>query len=237
MEEIEMPYDKIAEEYYDEIHITSRNFDEISKHKLRDYKIKIPKEGLVLEIGAGKGRSNEFLDIENNRIIQIDNSIKMLSINPREESLIRIHADASKLPFLDSTFSVITSFLCDPFFGLEFLSEVYRVLKVNGIFIFTLPSFTWGKSLREEIGISINETRFKNKKNDFVIVPSILVRNEQILEMLKYVGFNISNIEINNLKLPIEIKSISEDIIKSAKRQNINPFEIGIISLIYVNKK
>jgi ubiquinone/menaquinone biosynthesis C-methylase UbiE len=236
MNKIISPYDKIASEYYDVTHITSRNFDETTRLALRELEFDIPNDGLVLEIGAGKGRTNEYLTIDSGRIIQLDSSKKMLSLEPREKSLFRMHADAIDMPFMDESFSVVTSFLCDPFLGLEFLSQAYRVLKKEGVLIFTTPSFSWGKALRDKIGIEINETRFITKEKNAIKVPSILIKTQQIKEMLTHIGFQEKNIELKNLYLPENIEQISKDIIASAESQKKSPTEIELINLFYAKK-
>jgi ubiquinone/menaquinone biosynthesis C-methylase UbiE len=147
-----------------------------------------------------------------------------------------MHADAIDMPFMDESFSVVTSFLCDPFLGLEFLSQAYRVLKKEGVLIFTTPSFSWGKALRDKIGIEINETRFITKEKNAIKVPSILIKTQQIKEMLTHIGFQEKNIELKNLYLPENIEQISKDIIASAESQKKSPTEIELINLFYAKK-
>ncbi|KAB2879061.1 class I SAM-dependent methyltransferase [bacterium] len=236
MNKIISPYDRIANEYYDEIHITSRNFDDSQKLGFKGFENIIPKEGSVLEVGAGKGRTIEYLSIESKRIIQLDSSKLMLELTPREESLLRIHADAIDMPFMDNTFNLVTSFLCDPFLGLEFLSEAYRVLRKEGMLLFTTPSYSWGKALRDKIGIEINETRFINKENNIVKVPSILIKTEQIIEMIEHVGFLGNSIKQKILTLPKNIEKISKDIVASSESQKKPPYDIELIHLFYANK-
>lgn len=236
MNKIISPYDKIAGEYYDETHITSRNFDESTKNGVKGIEYILSREGLVLEVGAGKGRTNEYLSIEPKRIIQLDSSKTMLELNPREDSLMRINADATEMPFMDNTFSIVTSFLCDPFLGLDFLSEAFRVLKKDGILVFTTPSYSWGKALRDKIGIEINETRFITKENDVIKVPSILIKTSQIFEMMTHVGFLEGSITLKDLFLPENIENISKDILTSAQSQYKSPNEIELINLFYGKK-
>jgi len=233
---IESSYDKIAKEYYDESHITSRNFDESTKLALKEINKELPKEGLILEVGAGKGRASEYLSVDSNRIIQLDNCKAMLELTPREESLIRIHADGLEMPFMDNSFDLVVSFLCDPFLGMEFLSEAFRVLKKDGILLFTTPAYNWGKALRDKIGLEINETRFITKDEKTVKVPSILIKSSQVIEMLDYLGFENHSIKFIEIKLNENIKTISKDILASAERQDKSPYDIELLNLFYGKK-
>jgi SAM-dependent methyltransferase len=223
------PYDIIAEEYYDMEHKTSRNFDQTTVEAFRGLKDRVPDTGLVLDVGAGKGRCNEYLGIDTNRIIQLDSSRRMLQLKPRENCLFRIKHRAESLPFLDSEFSCVSAFLCDSFLGLNFLSEAYRVLSKNGMLIGTAPSYEWGVALREEIQIEASITRFITKNGNLVTVPSILVPLEQLREMLIVVGFNESNIQVERHRLPQTITEISPDISLPAKKLGYDVYELIIL--------
>lgn len=231
------PYDVIADEYYDPFHVTCRNFDETATIALRDIKQSIPKNGLVLDIGSGRGRAAEFLNITPNRVIQLDNSKRMLELEPREACLIRILNHAEALPFLDSEFSCVTAFLCDTYLGLDFFSEVYRILQENGIFIATNPSYEWASVLRKELSLDLRLTRFNTKSGKEIKIPSIVVPNEQLSEMLTVAGFKDKNFQIRNHCLPAESKTVSSDIEIPAKKLNISVYELPIITSIVAVKK
>jgi SAM-dependent methyltransferase len=230
------PYDEISGEYYSDAHKTCRNFDLTTIGALRPLAKRIPAAGLILDIGCGKGRCIEYLGVDSNRIVQLDNSRKMLSNPLREDCLVRVLHDAQDLPFLDETFSCVTSFLCDPFFGLTFLAESFRVLKNDGLFIATTPSYEWGLALRTVIGIDHAETRFKTINGESIQVPSVLVPSAQIVKMLEHVGFESSRIEIEQLRLPESAQSISKDIEISASLLKRQPHNIDLITLIVATK-
>jgi SAM-dependent methyltransferase len=230
------PYDIIAAEYYDDFHMTCRNFDAATKEALQHKKNNIRNDGLILDVGSGRGRCVEFLGVSPSRIIQLDSSQAMLNNTPREDCLLQVHHIAETLPFLNETFSCVVSFLCDPFFGLEFLSEGYRVLKKGGIFIATMPSFEWGKALRKELNLDISVTRFKMKDGKEVRVPSILVSNERMLSMLVHSGFPESQISISKHKLPKDHPSISLDVVTSASRLRCEPTSLDLVYLICASK-
>lgn len=230
------PYDQIADEYYGDFHKTSRNFDEVSLVALQDIREMLLDDGLVLDIGSGKGRCNEYLDIQSSRIVQLDNSKKMIELEPREECLLRIHNSAEDLPFLNSEFTVVTAFLCDPFLGLNFLSETFRVLKHDGIFIATNPSFIWASTLRKKIAIEFQLTRFKTKEGTILQIPSVVVSKEQFFEMLVVSGFNEDCIEITEHCLPRSSQIVSPDIQIPADELNINVYDLPILYRIIARK-
>lgn len=225
------PYDKIANEYYSNTHKTCRNFDQATTEAIAEYRNIVPSDGLILDIGSGRGRCIEYLQVEAKRLIQLDSSREMLTINPREKCLLRVKHKAENLPFMDNEFSCVTSFLCDPFIGLNFLSETYRVLKPGGLFLATTPSYEWGIALRTTLDINPSTTRFITNKNETVEVPSTLISKAQITEMIKHVGFS-SDILLKSLRLPVSTDVISDDITKAANALNCDAKSIDILYMI-----
>lgn len=227
-------YDVIASEYYDDGHKTSRNFDSATRLALQN--IDLPEfDGLILEVGAGRGRAQEYLKIDSMNIIQLDNSVQMLSLEDREPSLLRVRADACELPFHNSQFGGVVGFLVDPFFGLNFLSEAIRVLKENCFLFLTMPSASWGVSCRESIGISSEETRFKILGTEEIVkLPSVLKSTNMINQMLDKTGFR--NINISSHSMDPADETVSPDIVRSAQSQDINVSELQIINIIQAVK-
>lgn len=229
-------YDLIADEYYSERHITSRNFDQATKNAFLQLSLNLPIDGLVLEFGAGRGRSTEYLGISSRRIIQSDSSRKMLLTPDREECLLRTICEARNTPFLDSEFSVCTAFLCDPFWSVDFLKEAFRVTTDNGYFIATMPSYSWGIPLRNKLGFKPNATTFITVNGDHISVPSILVSKPLIISQLENAGFFKENIQVSSWRLPGHINSISPHITISADLQRISQYELDIIDVIVARK-
>jgi SAM-dependent methyltransferase len=224
---IPAPYDPIASEYYDDSHKTSRNFDLTSLVALQKEKARIPRDGLVLDVGAGRGRCTEFLDIHDSRIVQLDNSLAMLNVEPREPALLKILHNAESLPFADGTFSCVTAFLCDPFLGLSFLHEAQRVLREGGLFIGTTPSYEWGFPLRETLNIRSSSTRFITRAHGKIIVPSTILPKDQLRQMLTVSRFN--KVSVVAHKLPRNASVISDDIVAPARRLECDVFDLDIL--------
>lgn len=225
------PYDAIASEYYEAIHQTSRNFDAATRTGLAARRPDIP-PGVVLEVGAGRGRATEFLGIDSGRVVQLDNSTAMLDLEPREDAYLRVLHDAEQLPFPHGEFSAVLGFLCDPFLGLNFLTEARRVLKDGGILILTTPSHRWGSALRQSLDVDAMETRFVLKNREVVKVPSALYPVSQLLQMLEAAGFEPSNTQARSLTLPEDVVPVSADIAVPAARLGLPVHELEIVDLI-----
>lgn len=229
-------YDIIAEEYYDTFHKTCRNFDYTTAVALKNNPIEFTEKGLVLEVGCGRGRCNEFLGIEHNRIVQLDSSLKMLSLKDREDCLLKIHADATSVPLFDEQFSAIIGFLVDPFMGFNFIKEAYRLLKRNGLFFITTPAFKWGNSLRGEEERYI--ARFLEKGNrGCVDLPSILYKTKTLRKILKYSGFK-KRVKISSHCLPKQVveSQISDDIKKVAEKVSGSLYKLPVVTFIETKK-
>jgi SAM-dependent methyltransferase len=229
------PYDPIADEYYDTAHKTSRNFDDSTAAAVGSLRHRVGAEGLVLDIGAGRGRCKEFLGIDPRRVVHLDNSSNMLQVAPREQSLLRVVHQAEELPFLDGQFSCVTSFLCDPFLGLNFLAEAYRVLKRGGLFIATTPAYEWGSTLRTMLEMDKHSTRFITR-NGILVIPSVLVPISQLREMLKRTGFNEQTFSITAHTLPRAANPVSEDISRPARELGRDPHELELLYLVVAEK-
>lgn len=96
----------------------------------------------ILNIGAGTGDDLIVLkDFGKNYVTDIDaNALAIIDPALCEE---KMQADACALPYEDNFFDVVIS--CDCFEHIEndkkAVSEVHRVLKPNGILLFTVPAF------------------------------------------------------------------------------------------------
>lgn len=227
-------YEPIANEYYESRHITSRNFDAATAAFCATFAFPIPSDGLVLEIGAGRGRTVEYCRIDSSRIIQLDISQTMLLQNPRESCKERIIADALKLPFLSSTFVAVTAFLYDPFNKTDLYREVARVLQENGLFIGTLPHSMWGKTLRKILAYDENKTQFLSKDKQLVRFDSFLMGDTAIVKCLREAGMSL--LQMYDLYLPSEANEVSEHVVISASAHGVSVYKLPIVKLILAKK-
>jgi SAM-dependent methyltransferase len=222
------PYDALASEYYDIRHETSRNFDVATQEALRSLDLAMP-AGSVLDVGCGRGRCGEFLRVSPDQVVQLDNSMEMLNVVPREPALLKILHDAEELPFPDGAFATVVAFLCDPYLGLNFLSEARRVLREDGLLLGTTPSYEWGVTLRRELGIDAMTTRFVLQDGRCLSAPSAIYPANQLHEMLRQVGFRPSTIDIRIHTLPPKVTAISRDIDVTAKLLGLSPYDVPIL--------
>jgi len=227
-------YDLLAHEYYDNFHKTCRNFDVTTKAAFDKNPIEIPKQGLILEVGCGRGRSSEFLKVPANRIIQLDSSREMLALSDREPCCLRVLADATSVPLFDQQFSGITGFLIDPFIGLGFFSEAYRLLIPGGLFLATTPAEEWGHLLRGQEDPEASSAQFITKEKKTVTVPSTLITKTRIAEMLAHCGFQ--SISITAHCLPKGTDPISPDIQIVADKKQTDINELPILYLIQASR-
>jgi SAM-dependent methyltransferase len=107
----------------------------------------IPENSKVLEIGCGEGYGAAYL--ANNRptlnIVAIDvdkGSISHAEDKYSQENCIYRHYDGHKIPYQESTFDAAICFQVIEHIDddQKFVSEIYRILKPNGILIMTTPN-------------------------------------------------------------------------------------------------
>jgi SAM-dependent methyltransferase len=223
-------YDTLAAEYYDNFHKTCRNFDMATRTALDARSASVPKDGLILEVGCGRGRSTEFLSTSPDRVVQLDSSREMLALHGRETSLLKILADATSVPFFDEQFKAVVGFLVDPFVGMCFFGEAFRLLVGGGLLLFTTPTADWGHSLRGEREPQASLARFLTKNKFIVEVPSTLLSPTKLEEMLSHSGFK--EVLVTDHCLPDDAECISPDVQSVADKRGIAVSELPIIHLI-----
>lgn len=227
-------YDALASEYYDAFHGTCRNFDETTMNALTDRSVSIPAAGLVLDVGCGRGCCARFLEVDAQRIVQLDSSRKMLELEDRESCCLRIQADAADMPMLGNQFIAVVGFLIDAFIGLNFFSDAFRLLRSGGVFFATTPTSEWGFPLRKRLRMDVSSARFLTKQGETVTVPSTLISAEKINAMLAHTGFQ--DVQITSHCLPRTAKRISPDIRRVAENVEIEVYELPILYLISAKK-
>lgn len=227
-------YEPIANEYYDSRHITSRNFDTATLAFCSRVDFCIPSNGLVLELGAGKGCTGKYCKVDSFRIIQIDISKTMLLLNQREDCLQRIRCDALRLPFLSSKISAVTAFLYDPYNRPEMYKEVCRVLRDGGLFIGTLPHFEFCTILRRILGYDKNKAKFLTKDKYIVKRDSFLMNDAEIEDALKRAGLTLH--KMYDLCLPSDVQKVSKDILIPASERGLSKYTLPVVKLIIAEK-
>ncbi len=227
----EAPYELLAGEYYEDRHVTSRNFDSTTIAALHALDLTLP-DGLVLEVGCGRGRSQEFLGVTADRVVQLDNSAAMLDLQPRESCALRVLHDAEQLPFPPGEFAIVAAFLCDPFLGLNFLGEASRVLRPGGKLIGTAPTYEWGSSLRQTLNLDPMVTRFVLSDGRTVQMPSAIYKRDQLVKMLIRTGFARASLDVQAHYLPPGTSPVSSDISEPARSLGVSALDLPVIYTI-----
>jgi SAM-dependent methyltransferase len=154
-----------------------------------------PSGGAVCEVGCGDSLLIElvldgYLGRDVSRIDLIDNSPGMLSYSARNWSrhpYPELHvADARDLPLEEASVNVLLSSLGDPYNDRAFWMEVGRVLKEDGIAIFTTPSYDWAHCYRDREELPY--ATFQLKSGRSVRVASIILPPDDQTSLIEGCG-------------------------------------------------
>lgn len=132
--------------YTGERYVPGQVAENVKEDHLRRYKhvSKLIKGGRVMDIACGSGFGFQILSFSSSAIVGIDYSFE--AVNFAKTNYMRIVdggvlANASSIPFADSSFDIVVSFetiehLREP---VKFLKEVKRILIPNGQFYISTP--------------------------------------------------------------------------------------------------
>ena len=101
-----------------------------------------PKNGKLLELGAGQGQDSRFFNQNNFKVTSTDFCQNALNISQNRSPDLNIDFQnidlTKKLPFADSSFDIIYSHLALHYFNQKdtqkLFKKIYRILKKDGIF-------------------------------------------------------------------------------------------------------
>lgn len=219
-------WDNISNEYYDEIHRTSRNFDKIIYDRLKEVVLSLRDHGIYLDLGGGRGRVQEIF-VDSKAHIVVGDVSKAMMKNTSTQLQLRaltsyVQLDAFKIPFIRNTFDGVFSLLGDPFLLPEVFSEVFRVLKPSSFFFIALPSKTWAKNLRSTLGLSINQASFRTREGNSVETPSFVYDSGELVDTLLSTGFK--HIQTGDWQPLSTIPKmlLSQDVLTTAKNLHIS---------------
>ena len=141
MKNVVKKYDRTASFY-------NQRYREIQENKYKKM-INFPLKGKILDMGCGTGLLYDFLEYDN--YIGADLSLEMLK---KGDFANKILADCEFLPFKDCVFDFIFSFtVLQNLLSYRMISEAYRVLKRDGIFVLTTLKKTYKEDLIETFKI------------------------------------------------------------------------------------
>jgi SAM-dependent methyltransferase len=226
-------YDTLAPEYYDaKHHPTCANFRHASKQIIKPWLEKLADYRPICEVGAGMSVTAELL-------LEAGESIADLFLTDSAQSMLeyslgwkiaRDHisvAEASKLPFPASSFSLCISSLGDPYNTEKMWAELARVLRNDGYAIFTTPSYEWASIYRGLTGSGDRAAEFCLSDGRTIFAPSMiydqnyqtkLIGSEPLMEV---VDFRV----ITYSQLPA--RSISPKLLVA--RENNLPIVVGYL--------
>ena len=224
-------WDTIGNEYYSEVHKTSRNFDTIIHNRLPRIISKLHSNGLYLDLGGGRGRLKEiYTDISFNIVVG-DISLAMMKTGTDiATSTCYIQMDAFRIPFNENTFDGVFSLLGDPYSLPDVFEEVLRILKPDGFFFLALPTKIWAENLRPILGVEINQFVFRIRDGRLMKSPSFVYDSKNLQKILLSIGFRqVKTGEWRSLNL-ISKDQFSRDVLIAAKNLDMPPEYLPLIT-------
>jgi len=105
----------------------------------------IHEKNFVLDLGCGEGYGTNMLSHHAINVIGLDidmDSVAMATKKYKSKNCTFMHYNGETLPFKNNTFDIITSFQVIEHIKNEqqYLSEIHRTLKSDGLFILTTPN-------------------------------------------------------------------------------------------------
>lgn len=200
-------YESLALEYYDEQrHPTCSNFRWASKAFIQDWIEGLDHHLRVLEVGAGKSLLAELLLPAwggLRHLVALDSSERMLRHSQAFSrwSVRLILGDCCAVPFRDETFDIIAAVLGDAYNGKAFWYEAHRLLRPNGIALFTSPSFEWAAAFRSRE--LMYRAEFLLRNGQILPVPSRIYPRDQQIELIESSGLlvkEVTDIPISGLQ-------------------------------------
>jgi SAM-dependent methyltransferase len=196
-------YELVAQEYYDpERHPTCANFREASRLLFRPWLSLVPNRKLICEVAVGAGKSllaeilSEALR-SLNTLTLLDEAPSMLSYSRAlKEVGVRLDlASVFALPYGSESFDVVASCLGDPYNSISFWTEVRRVLKPDGICLFTTPSWEWAKAFREITDTnSMHNSAFELSDGSQISLPSHIYPQHDQIRLIESANLAVSEI-------------------------------------------
>jgi len=221
----------MANEYYSEVHKTSRNFDTIIHNRLPRIISELHTDGLYLDLGGGRGRLRELYSDTSFNVVVGDISLAMMKTREYSPtSACYIQMDAFRIPFRENTFDGVFSLLGDPYSVPNVFEEVLRILKPDHFFFIALPTKTWAESLRPLLRVEMNQTVFRTRNGRLVKSPSFVYDSKDLQEILSSIGFGkVQTGEWQSLDL-IPYDQFSRDVLMAAKNLDISPEYLPLIT-------
>jgi SAM-dependent methyltransferase len=224
-------YSSLAKEYYDNRHVTTRNFDLLIDIYLQDTFRGLATESPWLDVGCGDTRLRQLIGPDN--LVLVDSSIDMLKHSfRRPESRLRAAVgSAFALPFKANSFFGVFASLGDPFTHPIYFAEARRILREGGLIVHIVPAQEWGHALRRAQCVPLDSAHFFRGASDS-FAPSFLYSDVELRGLLTLSGF--TEVVTRHLYLPTSLSSevVSPDIQLSANAQAKTIYEVPILTVV-----
>ena len=225
-------YEKLANEFHDSFRVTTKNFHEVSRAFWQDViKRLIKRDADCLELGPGNGWLRSAVNWPNVKYHSIDIASSM-SRDKRD-----VHdctTTARCLPYDAETFDAVVASLADPFLFPAAVSEISRVLRPHGRFIFTAPTASWAKAVRDSKLLDV--TTFVMSAGEHITVFSFAREDSEIAELAGLTGFTIeSHSLLKGSHLP-RLGTVSPILAKAADQLECPLAELPILDAFVLSK-
>jgi SAM-dependent methyltransferase len=158
----------MSKQYWTKAHASYSQVDWIKKpsHFAKFAIQYFPKDGKILDLGAGQGQDSRFFAKSGYQVTSTDYEKLALGVNESnitpelKDKVVVKEVDLSeKLPFYNQEFDVIYAHLSLHYFNLattrKIFEEIRRILKINGIFAFLVnstsdPEISEGKMIEKD---------------------------------------------------------------------------------------
>ncbi|MBA7704758.1 hypothetical protein ES703_113576 [subsurface metagenome] len=148
---------------------------------------------MVLDAGTGRGYNLEALSAKCNLVCAIDSNLRFLQkvrLKIARENVTLINADLNKVPIRSAYFNKIVCLevLEHSEALLGIVSELYRILKPNGICVIAVPTY------QSEALYSKLNPRYDHNKGEHITI----LRKHEWLSLFKEVGFALLGVRNEN---------------------------------------
>jgi ubiquinone/menaquinone biosynthesis C-methylase UbiE len=166
---------KKSREYYNAI---SKSYSDLYHNeqikKINLVKNYLPNKGNILDLGAGDGVLNQFLNMKNLNLISVDISEELLKKNSNKNENKKILDIHNLSIFENNYFDYIISFtvIQDVFDFEKVILEIKRVLKKDGTLIISFLKMIPKKSqnIKKELENNFKIIKFIEEEKDFIFV-------------------------------------------------------------------
>ncbi len=144
----------------------------------------------IVEVGAGRSIVGELLEGVTDDLVLIDNSEEMLrhSVGLVDPARMFV-ADATATGLPTASVDVLVSSLGDPYNSERFWREAARLLRPDGICLFTTPSWAWASAFRSAEDRAYAD--FLTADGNVLSLPSVVLTEEDQRAMWRGAGFNV----------------------------------------------